>query len=318
MKRIIIISLILSFLSLFIYPFGNQEDIIYIDRDTGLKKTEKIIGEYALRWLYNNPFGKLSLQVLVKKKLFSDWYGKRMNKAASTSKIENFIKDFDIDMHNIENQDFKNFNDFFTRKLKKSALQFCTDSNCIAAPSEGKILAYENINKQDFIIKGIRFDLASFLNDTLLEKKYKEASFLIIRLCPADYHRFYFPIKGTILQQKNINGDLYSVSPIALQKRVQLFCENKRILTEIRNEKIGDFIMAEVGATMVGSIVQTYSKDTVQKGMEKGYFKFGGSTIVLVFQKEHIKIDTDLLQNTKQFLETKIKLGEAIAHFQTN
>jgi len=315
MKRTIIGIIIFSFLAVFLYPFGDQKDIVYIDRATALQKTEKVAGEYALRWLYNNPFGKLSLQTLVKKKFFSDWYGKRMDSPASVDKIEDFISDFDIDMSAVEKTEFTSFNDFFIRKLKDSALHFCKDTNALASPSEGKILAYENIGNDDFIIKGVRFNLQSFLNDSLLKAKYKEASFLVIRLCPADYHRFYFPLDGIVLQQKNINGDLYSVSPIALRERAQLFCENKRTLTEIRNPKIGDFLMIEVGATMVGSIIQSYKTDTVHKGMEKGYFKFGGSTIVLVFQKKQIKIDKDLLQNTAKFLETKIKLGEAIAHF---
>jgi len=316
MKRKIFIALILSFFILLIYPFGSQKEIRYIDRATGLEKTEKIAGEYALRWLYNNPFGELSLNVLIKKKVFSDWYGKRMDKPSSREKIADFIKDFDIDMHNVEKKNFSSFNDFFTRKLKASALHFCTDSNCLASPAEGKILAYNNISQQDFIIKGVRFNLSQFLNDTVLAKKYKNAEFLIIRLCPTDYHRFYFPIDGEIIQGKNINGDLYSVSPIALRKKIQLFCENKRSITEIRNKKIGDFLMIEVGATMVGSIIQTYTSKFIQKGMEKGYFKFGGSTIVLVFRQNKIKIDNDLLQNTQNFLETKVKLGEQIATFR--
>ncbi len=74
----------------------------------------------------------------------------------------------------------------------------------------------------------------------------------------------------------------------------------------------GDVVMAEVGATMVGSIEQTYKGSSVNKGEEKGYFKFGGSTVVLLFEKSKIHIDEDLLINTAKGYETTVKMGERI------
>jgi phosphatidylserine decarboxylase len=178
--------------------------------------------------------------------------------------------------------------------------------------STKKILAYDDISNSDFIIKGYRFDIFSFLNNARLAQNYLDGTLVIIRLAPFDYHRFHFPISGNVSPITRIDGDYYSVSPLALRKITEIFCLNKREFTIISNPLFGDVIMTEVGATMVGSIVQTYTGNFVKKGEEKGYFKFGGSTVVLLFEKNKIRIDDDLLINTLKGYETVIKEGERI------
>jgi phosphatidylserine decarboxylase len=135
---------------------------------------------------------------------------------------------------------------------------------------------------------------------------------VIIRLAPFDYHRFHFPIGGNVSPITRIDGDYYSVNPLALRKMTEIFCLNKREFSIISNPLSGDVVMVEVGATMVGSIIQTYAGNFVIKGEEKGYFKFGGSTVVLLFEKNKIRIDDDLLMNTLKGYETMIKEGERI------
>ena len=173
-------------------------------------------------------------------------------------------------------------------------------------------MAYADISNSDFIIKGYRFDISSFLNNAKLSQNYLDGTLVIIRLAPPDYHRFHFPISGKVSPVTRIDGDYYSVNPLALRKMTEILCLNKREFTIVTNPLFGDVIMAEVGATMVGSIVQTYTGNTVNKGEEKGYFKFGGSTVVLLFEKNKIRIDDDLLINTLRGYETAIKEGERI------
>ena len=127
-----------------------------------------------------------------------------------------------------------------------------------------------------------------------------------------DYHRFHFPVSGKISPNKKIDGDYYSVNPFALRKKAEIFCLNKREYSILSNPLFGDVVMSEVGATMVGRIVQTFKASTVNKGEEKGYFKFGGSTVVLLFEKSKIRIDEDLLINTAKGYETTVKMGERI------
>lgn len=307
--------LLLGFIILGIafYPQPQQSPIKYVDRDSGMLKTEKVAGEKWLIWLYNNPIGEATLWMLVKRKLTSSFYGRMMDKPKSAEKIQPFVKEYDIDLGIAQKQDFNSFNNFFVRKLKKDARPIDTTENIVISPADGKIMAFADISNNDFLIKGYHFDVYSFLIDSSLAKRYIDGAMIVIRLAPNDYHRFHFPIGGMVKSTSQIDGDYYSVNPIALRETVEIFCLNKREFTILDNPLINDLIIAEVGATMVGSILQTFKGNQVEKGQEKGYFKFGGSTVVLIFQKDKIIIDEDLTENTSMGLETSIRMGERIA-----
>ena len=308
----VILLLLAIIISIAFYPLAPQNPIKYYERESGQIKTENVAGEKWLVWLYYNPIGEATLWALAKRKLVSTIYGYMMDRTYSAKKIHPFIEDFDIDMSVAQKQEFKNFNDFFTRKLKYDARPIDISTNIAVSPADGKILAYADISNSDFIIKGFRFDVFSFLDNPDLAQKYHDGALLIIRLAPVDYHRFHFPVSGNISLNKKIEGDYYSVNPFALRKKAQIFCLNKREYTILSNPLFGDIIMAEVGATMVGSIEQTFKGSSVNKGEEKGYFKFGGSTVVLLFEKSKIQIDEDLLLNTAMGYETTVKMGERI------
>jgi len=295
-----------------LFPPPPQDPIKYYERDSGQLKTEKVAGEKWLVWLYNNPIGEATLWALAKRKLVSSIYGKMMDRTSSAKRIQPFIENFDIDMSGAQEQEFKNFNDFFTRKLKDNVRLVDTSFNIVISPADGKIMAYADISNSDFIIKGFRFDVSSFLDDAVLAQKYRDGTLLIFRLAPVDCHRFHFPVSGNLTPNRKIEGDYYSVSPFALRKKAEIFCLNKREYSILSNSLFGDVIMAEVGATMVGSIVQTYKGSSVKKGEEKGYFKFGGSTIILLFEKSKICVDKALLNNTANGYETAVKMGERI------
>jgi len=308
----IVLLLLAIIIGLAFYPPPPQDSIQYYERESGQIKTEKVAGEKWLVWLYYNPIGEATLWTLAKRKLVSSMYGNMMDRTTSAKKIHPFIEEFDIDMSIAQKQEFVNFNDFFTRKLKDYARPIDTSSTIVVSPADGKILAYANISNSDFIIKGYRFDVSSFLDNPVLAQKYNDGALLIIRLAPVDYHRFHFPVGGNISPNKKIDGDYYSVNPYALRKKAEIFCLNKREYNIISNPLFGDVVMAEVGATMVGSIEQTYKGSYVNKGEEKGYFIFGGSTVVLLFEKNKIHIDEDLLINTSKGYETTVKMGERI------
>jgi len=312
-KKWAIILLVLAIIiSLPSYPVPLQDPIQYYERESGQLKTEKVAGEKWLLWLYYNPLGEATLWALVKRKLVSSIYGKMMDRTSSAKKIQPFIEDFDVDMNAAQEQEFNTFNNFFTRKLKEEARRIDNNANIVVSPADGKILAYADIRNSDFIIKGYRFDVSSFLENPDLAEKYHDGILLIIRLAPVDYHRFHFPVSGNISATKKITGEYYSVNPFALRKKTEIFCLNKREYTILSNPLFGDIVIVEVGATMVGSIEQTFKTNYVNKGDEKGYFKFGGSTVVLLFEKNKIQIDEDLMVNTGKGYETTVKMGERI------
>lgn len=315
-KKVYIIVILLILAVLLFYKKEVIDEIKYVDRKSGQIMTEKVPGEGWLKWLYYNPIGKLTTSTLVKNKFLSEMYGNMMDKPDSKEKIEEFVKNFDIDLNESAKQEFNSFNDFFVRKLNKDARPIAEGDQVLTSPADGKVLYFEDLSKvENFFVKGSNFDLKRFVKKTEWYDKYKDGAMMIIRLAPADYHRYHFPVSGTAGQEYRIKGDYYSVSPYAVKGNIEIYFENKRSLTEIKTDNFGDVIMAEVGATMVGGIIQTYTEDAhVYKGAEKGYFKFGGSTVILLLEKGKVEVDADIAENSRNGLETKINMGEKIGH----
>ncbi|MBS9774027.1 MAG: phosphatidylserine decarboxylase [Tenacibaculum sp.] len=288
--------------------------IKFIDRKTGEIKIETPPAERTLKFLYDNPFGRKAILPIIKRKFISRKYGAKMNKPSSTKKIQKFVNQFNIDMSEFEKSipEFTSFNDFFYRKLKPNARKI---EDGFVSPSDGRLLAFEDISDIDsFFIKGRKFTLTEFLEDEQLAEKYKNSSLLILRLAPNDYHRFHFPYNGTPSETRKIRGRYFSVSPYALASNfARVFCENKREFCTLSTKQKGDIIIAPVGATMVGSIFKTYEANKpIKKGDEMGYFAFGGSTIVMLIDKDKITIDEDILKNTSNKIETFVRMGESI------
>ena len=178
----------------------------------------------------------------------------------------------------------------------------------LVSPADGKILAYENIESfSSFFVKGQEFSLEELFASKEMAEKYAGGSFVIVRLAPVDYHRFHFPIDAWVGTSHKIDGYYYSVSTHAIRRNIRIFLENQREYTILESKLFGDIAYFEVGATMVGGIHQTYLENTmVNKGEEKGYFDFGGSTCLLLFEKGKVQLDKDLLENTKRGIETKV------------
>jgi phosphatidylserine decarboxylase len=288
--------------------------IQYIDRETGNLITENPPGEFLLRFLYDNPFGKAAILPIAKRKFITQLYGRRMDRPSSVNKIQDFVDQLGIDMSESKKavSEFTSFNDFFYRELKPDARPI---GEGFVSPGDGKLITFEKVSEvHDFFIKGKKFTLTTFLQDAELAAKYEQGSMLILRLAPNDYHRFHFPYAGVPYEAMKIEGSYFSVSPIAVAKNfATVFVENKREYVKLRTEDLGEVILAPVGATMVGGIIETFqSGKAVAKGEEMGYFKFGGSTIVILTEPGVLKIDDDLLENTRNRMETAVKMGERI------
>lgn len=291
--------------------------IHYIDRDTGETRREIVPGERWLRWLYHDPLGRLALHAVVKRKFLSQWYGWMMDRPASRSKIAEFVHSLQIDTDEIQRpiRSFETFNDFFIRRLKPESRPVDMNPDVIVSPADGRAMGFHGLEALDtFYAKGQRFSLEDLLQNRSLSARYTGGSMLIVRLAPVDYHRFHFPADGRISERTRIDGTYFSVSPHAVKQRMRIYWENTRDYSILRTPRAGDVVLCEVGATMVGSIVQFYTPGTtVHKGEEKGCFKFGGSTIIVLFQKGKIRIDADLLDNTRNGYETRVRMGERMA-----
>lgn len=292
--------------------------IKFFNRLTHKYEIEKVLGDKLIKWSYETPLGKGATELIIKRKIFSRIYGAYCNTSYSRKKITSFINDFDIDTNILDKnlEDFTCFNDFFIRKLKPEARPINSDKNVLISPCDGRLLAYNNIDINNLVqIKDITYSLEELIGDKELAEKYNNGICLIFRLCPTDYHRFHFIDDGIPTETKKIKGSYYSVNPIAIDKIPKLFCQNKREYSILNSENFGDVLYIEVGASCVGTIIQSYTpNEKVTKGDEKGYFKFGGSTTILFFEKNKIEIDSDILKQTSKGFECKVILGEKIGN----
>ncbi len=294
-------------------------NIQYVDRKTGKIEEETVYGHRALSLIYGDSwssrlFSFFLLPLISRVPLFSKFYGFLQKRRSSQKKIAPFIRTYRIDTSEFQETSFSSFNDFFIRKLKPEKRPIIQDPLHAALPADGRYLVYQDLSKVErFYVKGQVFDLASFLQNGAYARRYLDGSMLIARLCPTDYHRFHFPADGTPGKAKMILGNFQSVNPIALRKNLSILWTNKRMMTEFNTDKFGKILYVEVGATCVGTILQTYKEEVfVRKGDEKGYFSFGGSCLVILFEKGRIAFDEDLIANSQKGLETKANFGESL------
>ncbi|MFZ5988976.1 MAG: phosphatidylserine decarboxylase [Bacillota bacterium] len=286
------------------------------NRYTKEYELEKVSGERLINILYNTAPGKLGLELLVKKRLCSDLSGLICDSRFSAGKIKQFIKEYDIDMSESLNkiEDFKTFNDFFTRRLKSDARHFNAENGLFLSPGDGRIRAWADIDIEKAVqVKDSYYNIGELLANSELANKYRGGTKIILRLCPVDYHRYHFIDDGICSESTRIKGHYYSVNPAALTSIPKVFCSNKREYSILHSDNFGDVLYMEVGATSVGSIVQTYMPGVrVKRGSEKGFFKFGGSTIILLIEKGLVGMDEDILYQTRAGFECKVAAGEVI------
>ena len=284
------------------------------NRSKGTVETECVYGENWLKLIYDNPFGKLLLWAAVKKSWFSRWYGWRMSQPASKARIRPFIRKYKLDEEEFDSdpEGFRSFNEFFSRKLKPDARPIEQENAVAVFPADGRHLGVQDLSANlGFYVKGQKFDLPKLFQSEELAGRFRKGSLIISRLCPVDYHRFHAPVSGKISEARLINGSLFSVNPIALRKRLSVFWENKRYLCMIDSDYHGKVAQFIVGATCVGSATFTFSQNQrVKKGEELGYFSFGGSSVLTLFEKDRLRISEDVQQHSQANIETYAKMGE--------
>ena len=236
-----------------------------------------------------------------------------LDSGLSVRVIDKFCESNNIDLSDYEDREYKSFNDFFTRKIKDGKRSFSSDDKLLCSPSDGKVSAYEITNSSVFVVKNSVYSVYSLLRDKKLADKYNGGTCLIIRLSVDDYHRYAYPCDGIKSRNRTIKGILHTVNPV-VSKYLPVYHENSREYCMIRSEQFGDIIQMGVGALLVGKITNdVISKCKVTKGEEKGFFEFGGSTIILLLEKDKVKVCDDLINNTRQGYETLVKQGDTLA-----
>ena len=276
-----------------------------IDRKSG--KSEEIKYSKAVLFLYNTVFGRILLKVLTLR-FVSKIVGCFMNTPLSCFMKKTISKSASFDMNEYEDINYNSYNKFFTRKYKKKYLVVDDDKNHFISPCDSNLLIVKLNKDSVFKVKGADYSLNTIINDDLND--YADGYLLIFRLAVQNYHRYCYIDNGNRSKYEHINGILHTVQPIAYDK-TKVFHQNTREWCVLHTANFDDVIQVEVGALMVGKIVNN-DLTTFKRGDEKGYFEFGGSTILLFVKNDVVDFDKDILKNSKNGNETKVKYGERI------
>ncbi len=284
-------------------------------------KAEGIYGEKPLRWAYETIAGRCALEAVIKRRWFSALYGCWADCRCSAKEIASFIRNFELNPDEFLEapETFQTFNQFFHRKLKEEARPVDEGAMTGCFPADGRHLFVPNLDQeQPLYAKGQRLNLAGLLGDSELSREFAGGSAILSRLCPTDYHRFHFPFAGQTGTPQLINGNLYSVNPIALARNIHYITENKRRHTRISESPVGSYLFLEVGATNVGSIIDTSEPGiSVQKGEEKGYFRFGGSMVITLFKAGTFHPVPDLEKQSRNGIELYARMGDLMGEATT-
>lgn len=288
--------------------------IQYWNRKKSRLETEDVYGDLFVRLLYGNPLGFALADSFLVRKNISRLYGALQSSRRSGGKVAGFVKRFGIPMGDYEEGPFHTFNDFFIRKFRKGLRPYPDDCAVMGAPAEARYLAFAHADEPLSVpVKGMRLDPLSLLGNTPGKERFRGGPCLLARLCPVDYHRFHFPDSGKVSHFHEETGKLHSVNPLALQRKPDLFLANERHVTLLETENFGTLAYVEVGALCVGKIVQNHPSADFKRGDEKGYFLFGGSTVVMYGEPGRWLPEADLLERSAQGIETLVELGAPIA-----
>lgn len=282
-----------------------------MDRSGNLVKQDDIQSN-IFKFLYKNKLGRILLNQLVKPWV-SKVSGVVLNSSFSRRLIPQFIEKYKIDMEDYEYCTYSSYNDFFIRKIKEGKRIIDYQPNHLIAPCDSKLSVY-HINKDSlFTIKNTPYTLKSLLKSKKLADYYEQGILLLFRLSVDDYHRYCYIDNGKKTKNYRIKGVFNTVNPVA-NEVVPVYKENTREYSILSSENFGRVLIMEVGAMLVGKIVNYHEEAKVKRGEEKGRFEFGGSTIIACFEKGRIVIDEDILCNSERGIETLVNMGEKIGN----
>ena len=278
-----------------------------IERDNNNVKELKY--SILVRFLYRTIIGRLILKLFANR-TFAKIGGKFMDSKVSVFLKNRVIKKYNIDMSKYMDIEYNSYNKFFTRKYRDEYLKIDNKKTSFISPCDSKLMILKINNYNSFKIKNSTYKLEDIINDSCIEN-YKNGYLLIFRLDVNDYHRYCYIDDGTRSDYQYIDGILHTVQPIAYEE-TKVFHQNAREWCLLKTNNFDDIIQVEVGALLVGKIVNDKNKVSFKKGEEKGYFEFGGSTILMFVKDDVIEIDKDILKNSNDGNETVVKYGMKI------
>lgn len=284
------------------------------------------------RVMYQNPVGRKLIKFPVTTAILrraTAQHGLKMDHPDSANQIAKFIETYGVIVEEVELplSSYTTFNDFFARRLKPGARPIACpdDPSVIVSPADCRLLVFPSVEDTTRLwLKGQNFTVASLLGPQFqhMLKHFHAPALAIARLAPQDYHRWHMPVDSVVGPRGSVDGTYFSVSPRAVRE-VNILCTNKREVCFFDSGRpgtgpgaIGKWCMIAVGAAMVSSIhvnEEMQEGVEVEKGAEHGAFRFGGSTLILLFDAKNIAWDDDLVEASRKPIETYVRMGTQIA-----
>lgn len=264
----------------------------------------------GLRFLYHNPIGRFCLRLLTARWI-SKLCGAFLSSRLSKPLIRRFVKGNGIDLSQFESDGFRCFNDCFCRKIKDGLRPIELDPNALIAPCDGLLSVYRIEEGTVLPVKQSSYTVRDLLADDALAERYRGGLCLVFRLCVDHYHRYCYPVDGEKGENRFLRGRLHTVRPIALAK-YPVFVQNCREYTVTESDTFGSVLQMEVGAMLVGRIKNHHGAQRVARGEEKGMFLYGGSTVILMLERDRAELAPELFAHTADGLETPVRMGERI------
>ena len=273
----------------------------------------------------------IASQYLIPQHLLSrlvGWFAASEIRWLKNTFISFFIRRYNVNMSEAQRKsadEFRCFNDFFTRELEDGVRPLAEGDNQIVSPADGAVSQLGKIeNGRIFQAKGQDYSLIELLGGSSgRAEEFMGGEFATIYLSPKDYHRVHMPLTGTLREMVYVPGDLFSVNKTTAENVPRLFARNERVVAIFDTEQ-GPMAMVLVGAMIVAAVetvwaglitppkrelkVVDYTSPqavTLQKGEEMGRFLLG-STVVLCFGKDKIH----WLESLQA--DTPLNMGEAI------
>lgn len=284
--------------------------MIYRDRK-GEKIEKQTVMDKICSLVYGNAVGRMFVKPFTTP-VVSRFVGACLDSRLSVLLAVPYKMMFPVDMSQYKPKAYSSYNEFFTREIKPEYRPVDGETGSLVSPSDGKLSLYHISKDLQITIKNSVYSIASLLKSRELAEEYKNGYAVVIRLTGEDYHHYCYVADGVKGKNHYLNGVFHMLHPV-VREQIPVYKENAREFCRIRTKYFGELIQMEVGAMMVGRICNLQQGMTeVFKGEEKGYFAYGGSTVVVLVKENMVDFDEDLLENSKEQIETLVKMGERI------
>ncbi len=270
--------------------------------------TDVQYGGGFLKKLYGTAFGRFIMPLVLSRPI-SKIGGVYTDTFLSKANIKGFIEKNHINMEEYVPKKYKSLNDFFTREIRQECRPMEQNPEIFVSPADSKLSVYPIEPDNRILIKGNEYTVTDLVGKDTDISAYQGGQCLVFRLSVDDYHRYGYSDSGRRKSSRHIKGRLHTVCDISSQYRV--YQENSRVVTVLDTDHFGEIVVIEVGALMVGRIVN-HNKPAFDKGEEKGYFRLGGSTIVVLVREDTLVLDEDIQSHIAQGMEVKLRFRETI------